>query len=65
MLQAFIKDEADIPEALKEFYVQDEEKDGWSLEVDLDSQKEIKGKIREFRNITSNCRKSCRSSKTK
>jgi hypothetical protein len=49
MLKTFIATEEEIPENLKDFYTKSEDQEGFVLEVDLDSQKEIKRKIKEFR----------------
>jgi hypothetical protein len=49
MLQAHVDDIETIDENLRPLYKQETEGAGWTLEVDLDSQKEMKEKVKEFR----------------
>lgn len=49
MLKAVVNNQEEIPEVLREFYKPLDEGEGFALEIDLDSQKEIKKKVKEFR----------------
>ena len=49
MLKAFVQDIEEVDENLRGFYTKAEDDSGYSLEVDLDSQKEMRKKVKEFR----------------